>query len=278
MSRNAIDARPFLRASADSLWAKAEGTADEFVASIRAELARLNINAAVTRTPNGTHPTVVRMDAWIPPNKGSALGRTVRRISLSLTCSVRPFNRAKNVFDVGISRDGREKRIPGLLNVKPAEVQAWVRYALGSRDNPRGGEAITIALVSMIGLAMFSPRHNPLDKKFRNGFPPPIPVILFWLGALSIFVGIAMMQNSSGGYRESYPNYSDEPPAAETPADPYYAEPDAAAPSADYVPEAYPADEAPADPYYTEPEASAPPVDYAPEAYPADEAPAATTP
>lgn len=72
------------------------------------------------------------MDAWIPPSKGSPLGRTVRRISLTLTCGVRPFNRTKNVYDVGISRDGREKRVLGLLNVKPAEVHGWVRYALGT--------------------------------------------------------------------------------------------------------------------------------------------------
>jgi hypothetical protein len=252
MSRDTIDARPFLRASSDSLWAKAEGTADNFVASIRDELAKLNINAAVTRTPNGTHPTVVRMDAWIPPSKGSPLGRTVRRISLTLTCGVRPFNRTKNVCDVGISRDGREKRVLGLLNVKPAEVQGWVRYALGVGDNPRGSEGFTIALVSLIGLPMLSPRHNPFDKKFRNGFPPPIPVMLFWLGALSIVIGIGMMQTPTDSYRESYPYYPEEP-AAEIPADPYYAEPapysdPAPAPPADYAPPPYPAEEAPATP------------------------------
>ena len=86
------DARPFLQSSAQSLWAGAERRADELVALLRRDLAERGINAAVSRSPNGTHPTVVRMDAWIPAGvRGGGRGsRTVRRVSLTLTCRVLP--------------------------------------------------------------------------------------------------------------------------------------------------------------------------------------------
>jgi hypothetical protein len=196
-----IDARPFLRASDESLWAAAERAADELVLVIKDELARRNINAAVTRSPNGTHPTVVRMDAWVPPGVTSATGRTVRRISLSLTTRILPFNRKQFAVDAGVSRDGREYAFPGLLNFGKDEARRWIDYALGkSRRNPRASEASTHALLSMFGLAMLSPRHNPIDREFRNGFPPPIPVALFWLGVLLIVIGFLSAQSGSDYY------------------------------------------------------------------------------
>jgi hypothetical protein len=196
-----IDARPFLRASDESLWAAAERGADELVQVIRDELARRNINAAVTRSPNGTHPTVVRMDAWIPPGIKSATGRTVRRISLTLTTRILPFNRLQFAVDAGVSRDGREYAFPGLLNFRKEEARQWMEFALGKgRRNPRASEAGLHAFLSMIGLGMLSPRHNPIDREFKNGFPPPVPVMLFWIGVVLIVLGFLSSQPGSGYY------------------------------------------------------------------------------
>lgn len=270
MRDGAVDARPFLRASANSLWAKAELAADDFVAAIREELSKQGVDAAVTRSPNGTHPIVVRLDAWIPPDIPSSLGRTVRRVALSITSRVLPFNRTKFVFDVAFSRDDRSKAFPGLLNFTRAEAQHWVRYALGIGDNPRAGEAVQVMLVSMIGLAMLSPRFNPFDRQFRNGFPPPIPVVLFWLGALVIGYGVVLIQSRPYEpypvYDEPYPSpaatpeYAPEyPPAAEAPAAPYEAAPYAdAPPAADAAAPYYPPTDEPA-PY--EPTPYEPPTD-----------------
>lgn len=200
------DARPFLQVSEDSLWAVAERNADEIVSQLKASLVHRKINAAVTRSPKGTHPVVVRLDAWIPKSSGARSGatRTVGRISLTFTCQIQPFNRHKFVYDVGVSREGQEKNYSGLLKFMSSEAVKWLDFALRTGTNPRSGEKFAVFLFSIIPLPMLSPKYNPVDRQFRNGFPPPLPVLLFWLGVIAVGIGAAI--NSETNYY-----YDDDP-------------------------------------------------------------------
>ncbi len=181
-----VDARPVLPVSDDTALARAVALRDRFAAVVAEVLQAENVRADVLKSEPGNYPAWLRLEAWVPIDRHKA-GRH-ERVELELIVEARPFNRQDVVCAARVTRGKRTLVAAERARFGEHDLRRWTRFAIGRGAGPAMGRLRdSLSLI----VPPLSPRHNPLDRRFRPSVLG-IRTLIVAAGCLLVGAGLAV--------------------------------------------------------------------------------------
>jgi hypothetical protein len=190
-----VNARPVHHVSDDTIWGEAALLRNASYESIKRALADRQIDALVTKAPNGIYPTWVKVEAWLPekPANNPSTDRRLRT-SLELRFEVKPY-REQSVTTSAVAQIGRRSIA---IADRPAftadDAAEWALYAVGKARKPRQASISDVAANAVLSLVPFARTRysNKISSAFRRPIPVTLPRVLVFAGLACIVIGLGI--------------------------------------------------------------------------------------
>lgn len=195
-----VDARPATRVSSATIWREAVALRDQFYDRLNAFLSDQGVRALVTRSPNGSYPVWVRLEAWMPTSGGEGATDERIRAELQLTIDVKPFHEHPLVVSAAAFNGRKRIAISDRPSFGADDAADWAQFAIGLGDRPRNytpiGDFFAALILGFIPFAR-GPHANRVRREFRNRPPVSAPQFMMVLGALSGGFGATLLEGNA---------------------------------------------------------------------------------
>ncbi len=194
-AQNLTDIRPEHRVSSHTAWTQAIAWREDIAALISAELEQHKLKGNILRSPNGTYPVWIRLDAWLPVEAGevSKVQDTRVRASLQFTIDIRPYHSKPLVIWAEAHNGRRTLRLSERVSFSDDRVREWFNFAIRGGSKPGNytpfQDALGSLIMSFIPFAE-NPYVNQVQKLYRNRFRLNGIFLLILAGAIALVWGI----------------------------------------------------------------------------------------
>ncbi len=196
------NARPVHRLSDDTIWDEAAGLRDACQEAIKQALAAAGIDALVTRSPHGTYPTWVRVEAWLPQTMAKDAPADPRlRTILELRFEVKPY-REHSVTTSALAQIGRRTiAVADHPNFTPKHAAEWALYVVGQGPKPRQArfsDFISNACLSLVPFARTA-YTNRILRAYRDRGPLKLQFLFYIIALILVTVGFNFQDDFTDG-------------------------------------------------------------------------------
>jgi hypothetical protein len=190
-----VNARPVHHVSDHTIWGEATLLQSACHDAIKRALADCAIDALVTKSANGVHPSWVKVEAWLPerPANGGAADRRLRT-ELELRFDVKPY-REHSVTTSAIAQIGRRTiAVAEWPSFTAEDAAQWALYIVGRAHKPRQARFSDFAANVLLALVPFARTRytNRILRAFRRRIPITVPRLLVLAGLACVAIGFAM--------------------------------------------------------------------------------------
>jgi hypothetical protein len=172
MSEIAItDARPLHKLSDTTSWDRAEQLRDSMHDAMEATERAESVSVSIVRSPAGTYPPSVEMEAWLP---GQSEREGSLRSVLTIWVEAAPHRRNSCVVSVRLERAGRAIAVAQRPDFTLDDAREWMLHALDRGAKPSSYTPVQDALVNMFRafVPFVQPLHaNPIVREFPENIP-----------------------------------------------------------------------------------------------------------
>jgi hypothetical protein len=165
------DARPLHKLSGATAWSRAEQLRDSFHDVLEATERAESVSVSLVRSPAGTYPPSVEMEAWLP-GKDEREGSL--RSVLTIWVEAAPHRRSACVVSVRLERAGRAIAISQRPTFTLDDAREWMLHALDRGAKPGSYTPVEDAIANVFRafVPFLQPVHaNPIIRTFPENIP-----------------------------------------------------------------------------------------------------------